>query len=419
MRLDNAAKLFPAIISEDLTTVFRVSASLKEPVKYSAIKEAVAITSQRFPYFSVSLGRGIFWYFLEFNKRLPRIQVEEEIPCTAFALNRKGEPLYRILVKSKRISVEFIHILTDGGGALEYMKSLLYTYLTLTGRQISSTGDIIIPGMPVSPEESEDGYIKFFQKLPPPAKLVKAWHLPFKLNLSPKLRILRAEVRVDEFLRVSRKHKVSLSEYFVSVYLFSIQKIFISAEGKSKKDRQKVLRVQVPVNMRNKLPSKTMRNFTLFVLPEIDVRLGTYTFEEILRSVHLQFQISTDIKQISRFLSSNVSYEKLLIVRIMPLFIKKMVIAAIYRKLASKRWTGMVTNLGLVTLPGEMEEMIDSFEFIPTPPNDKVKAGCALISYKDKMRICFGNITKSRELERNILMHLSADGIHVKVMNNS
>ena len=118
-----------------------------------------------------------------------------------------------------------------------------------------------------------------------------------------------------------------------------------------------------------------MRNFSLFVLPEIDVRLGTYTFEEILKSVHHQLQISTDVKQISRFLSSNVSYEKLFIIRIMPLFIKKMVIAAIYRKLASKRWTGMVTNLGLVTLPEEMEDLVDSFELIPTPPNDKGE-GC-------------------------------------------
>ncbi len=89
LKLDNAAKLFPAIISEDLTSVFRITASLKEPVRYSAIKEAVAITSERFPYFSVSLGSGIFWYFLEFNDQLPRIQAEEEIPCTAFAVKQK------------------------------------------------------------------------------------------------------------------------------------------------------------------------------------------------------------------------------------------------------------------------------------------------------------------------------------------
>ena len=141
LKLDNAAKLFPAIISEDLTSVFRLTASLKEPVRYSALKEAVAITSKRFPYFSVSLGSGIFWHFLEFKDLLPRIQVEEEIPCTAFAVNRKNEPLYRVIIKRNRISVEFIHILTDGGGGLEYLKSLLYTYLTLTGKHISSPGE--------------------------------------------------------------------------------------------------------------------------------------------------------------------------------------------------------------------------------------------------------------------------------------
>ena len=154
-------------------------------------------------------------------------------------------------------------------------------------------------------------------------------------------------VKVDEILELSHKYKVSLTEYFVSVYFFSLQKIFISTKGKSKKDKRKVLRIEVPINMRSKFPSRTMRNFSLFVLPEIDVRLGTYTFEEILKSIHHQSQISTDIKQISRFLSSNVSYEKLLIIRIMPLFIKRMVTASIYRKLASRRWTGMVTNLGL------------------------------------------------------------------------
>jgi NRPS condensation-like uncharacterized protein len=418
MKLDNAAKLFPAIMSDDLTSVFRITASLKEPVRYSAIREAVAITSRRFPYFSVSLGSGIFWHFLELNDQLPRIQVDEKIPCTAFASKRKGELLYRVIIKGRRISVEFIHILTDGAGALEYLKTLLCTYLSLTGNHISSPGEIIQPGTPVSEEEYEDGYNRFFQKLPPPTRLVKAWHLPFKLNKKPKLRILRAEVNVDEILEVSRKYKASVTEYFVSAYHFSLQKIYISGKEKSKKEKRKVLRIEVPVNMRKIYPSKTMRNFSLFVLPEIDLRLGTYTFDEILSSVHHQMKISTDVKQISRFLSSNVSSEKLLIIRIMPLFIKKMVISSVYRGLASRRWTGIATNLGLVSLPPEMEDLIDSFELIPPPPNTKVKVSSALVSYKDKLRICFANITESFELERLILKHLSDAGIHVKILNN-
>ncbi|MBG0859664.1 MAG: hypothetical protein IQL11_09190 [Bacteroidales bacterium] len=399
--------------------MFRITVSLKEPVRYTAIREAVEVTSKRFPYFGGSLGSGIFWHFLEFNDQLPRIQVEEEIPCTAFAVSRKNEPLYRVLVKGKRISVEFIHILTDGAGALEYLKTLVYTYLTLAGKHISTSGEIILPSTPVSDEEIEDGYKKFFQKLPPPSRISRSWNLPFKLNKRPQLRVLSAEVRVDEILEAARKHKVSITEYFASVYLFSLEQIFLSEKGKNKKAKPEILRIEVPVNMRKIFPSRTMRNFSLFVEPEIDMRLGTYTFEEIIKSVHLQMQLNTEVKQISRFLSSNVSYEKLLIVRILPLVIKKIIISAVYKSVVSKRLTGLVTNLGLVTLPGEMEDLIDYIEVTPPPPNPKVKVNTALISFKDKLRICFSNITQSRELERHILSHLSDTGIHVKILNNN
>ena len=418
LKLDNAAKLFPAIMSNDLTSVFRITATLKEPVIYPAVREAVAITSGRFPYFSVSLGSGIFWHFLEFNDQIPRIQFDEETPCTAFAVKRKNEPLYRVILKRNMISVEFHHIITDGGGALECLKSLLYTYLTITGKKISSSENIVLPGTDVPEEEYEDAYNKFFQKLPAPDKLAKAWQLPFKINKNPRLRVLHVEMNTNELLDLSHRANVSLTEYFVAVYHHALQKVFLSHEKPGKKRRRKVLRIEVPVNMRNKLPTRTMRNFSLFVLPEIDLRLGDYTFEEIVQSVHHQLQISSDIKQISRFMSSNVSSEKLLLVRLMPLFVKKMVIASVYKSLARKRWSGIFTNLGRVKLPGEMEEMIDSFELIPPPPNPKVKVSCALISYRDKMRFCFCNISQSLELEQNIIRHFTDAGIYVKLIKN-
>lgn len=416
IELDNAAKLFPAIISRDLTSVFRISAILKNPVRYSALKEAVMITSERFPYFSVSLGSGLFWHYLEFNGKPPRIQPEEKIPCTAFAVSRKDEPLYRIVVRSNRISVEFIHILTDGAGAMEYLKSLLFTYLTLAGNHITSSDNIMLPGTPVSAEEFQDGYLKFFRKVPPPPKLDKAWHLPFGLGERPRLKVLKTEMKVDEVLALARRYNVSVTEYFVAVYFYALQNLFLSGNAKDLRKR-KVLRIQLPVNMRNKCSIRTMRNFSLFVLPEIDLRLGDYTFEEILTSVYHQLRISSEVKQISRFLSKNVSYEKLFLVRILPLFIKKLAIAAVYRGLASKRFTGIVTNLGKVNLPGEMTEMVDHIEIIPPPPNPKIKVCAAIVSYRDRLRITFCNITKSNELERLILKHYADAGIHVKILN--
>jgi NRPS condensation-like uncharacterized protein len=419
LKLDNAAKLFPAIMSGELTAVFRITASLKKPIKFSAIREAVEITSRRFPYFSVSLGSGLFWYYLEYNHQLPRIQTEEKVPCTAFAAKRKNEPLYRILVKKNRISVEFIHILTDGGGAFEYLKSLLYTYFRLNGSNIHSTEGIILPESPITEDEMEDGYKRFFRKsIPPPGKLTKAWHMPFRLDEKPRLKVIRSEIDLDKILNVARSHNVSVTEYMVSVYLFTLQKIYLEEKEKVKKQSRGVLRIEVPVNLRKKFPSKTMRNFSLFVLPEIDLRLGVYSFEEILRIVRYQLQTGADVKQITRFLSQNVGHEKSPFVRFLPLFIKSMAISAVYRRLGSNQCSGILTNLGVVKLPAEMEDLIESVELVPTPPNTHVKISCAMVTFRDHLRLNFGNISRSTNFEMYFLRHLTESGIPVKVLNN-
>lgn len=419
LKLDNAAKLYPAIMSGELTAVFRITASLKEPVKFSAIKEAVEVTSARFPYFSVSLGSGLFWHYLEYNHRLPRIQTEEAIPCTAFAAGRKDEPLYRILIKENRISVEFIHILTDGGGAFEYLKSLLYTYFRLTGKTINSSEGIILPESPIAVGELEDGFIRFFRKkIPPPGKQSKAWHLNFKLNNKPRLKIIVAEITLDQLVEVAKKLGVSVTEYVVSVYLFSLQKLYLEEKEKVKKQKRGVLRIEVPMNLRKKFPSITMRNFSLFILPEIDLRLGIYTFEEILKNVQHQIQSGAEVKQISRLLSQNVGHEKSLFIRILPLFIKSIAISAVYRKMGSIQCSGIMTNLGAARFPDDMEKNIDSIDLVPTPPNKYVKICCGMVTFKNKIRLTFCNISRSTELEKLFLNHLTESGIHVKIFNN-
>ena len=420
LKLDNAAKLFPAIMSAELTSVFRITVFLKKPIKFSAIKEAVEISSRRFPYFSVSLGSGLFWHYLEYNHQIPRILTEEKIPCTAFAAKRKNEPLYRILVKENRISVEFIHILTDGGGAFEYLKSLLYTYFRLNGNHIPSDEKIILPESPISEEEIEDGYKRFFRrKIPPPGKLTKAWHLPFLLDGKPRLKIIRSQITLDKLLEVARSYGVSVTEYMVSVYLFTLQMIYLEEIEKVKKQKRGVLRIEVPVNLRKKFPSKTMRNFSLFVLPEIDLRLGVYSFDEILNIVKYQLQTGADVKQITRFLSQNVGHEKSPFVRLLPLFIKSMAISAVYKRLGSNQCSGILTNLGRVKLPEEMENLIDTFEVVPTPPNTHVKISCAMVTFKNQLRLDFGNISRSTSFEMHFLKYLTESGIPVKVLNNN
>jgi NRPS condensation-like uncharacterized protein len=415
-KLDNAAKIYPAIITGELSNVFRITAYLYDPVRISAVTEAVRITSKRFPYFNVSLNKGAFWYYLETNNQLPRIHLEEPIPCTTFPLGHKKEVMYRILVRKNRISIESVHIITDGSGGLEYLKTLLYTYFRLLKRDVRITDGIMDPDDKPDPLESEDAFNKYFRKRVPHAeKISKAWHVPFPLSMKPRLQILQAETSVSRILSISKNHKVSITEYLVSVYLFTLQEIYLNSD---KKRSRRILRAQVPINLRRKYPSTTMRNFSLFVIPELDMRLGSYKFDEILIIVHHFMQLETSTKKLDRIISRNVGSEKNVLIRFMPLFIKKIALVLAYRKFGIDQFSGIITNLGSVNLPGGLDNLIKSISLTPPPPNKGIKISCAVVSCKDTMTLVFANITKSVEFERRFLKFLVNEGANVKMIMN-
>ncbi|MDO9066543.1 MAG: hypothetical protein Q7U96_05625, partial [Chloroflexota bacterium] len=91
---------------------------------------------------------------------------------------------------------------------------------------------------------------------------------------------------------------------------------------------------------------------------------------------------------------------------------------AVYKRLGSNQCSGIMTNLGAVNLPAEMEDHIDSFEVVPTPPNTHVKISCAMVTFRNKMRLNFCSISQSTGLEKHFLKHFTDSGIHVKVLNN-
>jgi hypothetical protein len=94
-----------------------------------------------------------------------------------------------------------------------------------------------------------------------------------------------------------------------------------------------------------------------------------------------------------------------------------MAISVVYKKLGSNQCSGILTNLGCVKLPKEMEDLIDSFELVPTPPNTHVKISCAMVTFRNQLHLNFGNISRSTNFEMHFLKHLTESGIPVKVLN--
>jgi NRPS condensation-like uncharacterized protein len=411
--LDNAAKIYPAVISDNITSVLRITVVLKQPVKIKQLLKAVLRAERRFPYLCVQLREGFFWYYLE---HLPRhIPVEADVYqlCRRFP---NESLLMRIPVKNRSINIECSHILTDGTGALELLKTILIFYADECGLAVPpeyQSGRSAV----VSEEEYEDAYIRYFKaEIPPMVKRSKAFHLPFPLKSSPRFERLNAVISLEQIKKISQDKGVSITVYLVAVYLYILQEISEGLNGTGKYKRNKKLRVQVPVNLRNIFPSKTMRNFTLFVMPEIDLRLGHYSFDEILKSVYHQTKLETDEKLINKNISRNVGSEKKLYIRGIPLFLKSLILRLKYYSLGTSQYSGVITNLGKIELPDETGSLVDYFIMTPPPPNKMLKINCGVAGFSEKLTLSFGNITQSQEFEERFLQFLEKRNISAEII---
>ena len=87
VKLDNAAKIYPAARSKSWSNVFRVSVTLKDEINPVIMKSALDVTLRRFPSISARLRKGLFWYYLEQLKDAPPISIEHSYPL--IGMNKK------------------------------------------------------------------------------------------------------------------------------------------------------------------------------------------------------------------------------------------------------------------------------------------------------------------------------------------
>jgi NRPS condensation-like uncharacterized protein len=416
--LDNAGAFMPGITNSTVTLAFRISATLSSTIVLPLLEEALAAISPRFPYYLGALRRGFFWYYMEAaSAKLPHVSADSKYPCLNMRA-RRGHFLFRIRAYSSRIAVEFCHILCDGAGALNFLKALILEYCRRTGEELPNPQGIFTAGERPDPEESEDAFNRHVRPgIPPPERVPRAFHIP-SLPLWPgQYRIITGQMPLDTLLSLSKRQGASLTEFLTSVYLAALQDLYYALPGPVRKALAPILAIEVPVNLRKLFPSRTMRNFTLYVLPSLDTRLGFYEFEEITSLVHRYMQESVCAKNISRQLSRNVMGGRSMLIRALPLGLKNMAAKLVYKRMGENTMSGSLSNLGPVQLPEDLSSLVENFTFIPAPSRGcKTKAAC--VSYKNNLELSFGSLAATPELERLFFTRLEGMGVHVGISSN-
>lgn len=413
-RLDNAGKIYPAIISPRRTSLFRLSITLREQIHASALQRALDRVMKRFPYFHVQLKAGLFWYYLETNEHSPKVERDSLYPCMAMNVKKGRMFLFRVRAFNRKIAVEFSHILTDGTGALIFLKTLIFQYFTETGRPFDREEDPFVfnPDDPPDQSEYEDSFKKFYnRKIPGGRRQKRAYHLSGKLLKKGKYHVITGIVRTEELLKESRKYKVSLTEFLTALLIESYRQY---CSGKVNRKYWKPIVVNVPVNLRPIFGSRTMKNFFIPLEPSIDPRLGEYTFEEIVSKVHHYMRHEVDTKVLNQQITRNVKGEMNTFIRLLPLFIKNLLLPLIYNILGENNYSTGLSNLGRVSFPEDMNHLIDQIEFIPAPSTGlKTKAG--IVSFAGNLYISFGRLTAENPIEMIFFRKIRKMGIPVKI----
>jgi hypothetical protein len=63
------------------------------------------------------------------------------------------------------------------------------------------------------------------------------------------------------------------------------------------------------------------------------MRLGPYSFEELLSQVHRRMQMEVDRRELGRQITRNVGAELMPVIRVTPLFVKDIFLGWVYRHL--------------------------------------------------------------------------------------
>lgn len=410
-KLDNTAHLFPVIAGDDKTNVYRISVILKEPVIGDTLQKALDMVLPKFDGFNVRLRRGFFWYYFEENgKPAPEVKEESTYPCRYILQNRNNSYLFRVTYYKCRINLEVFHVLTDGMGGLNFLKELTYQYLRLSHPKLrQQEGDRLSADTSLNLEDSflqnyKKGHAKNYRS--ERAYIIKAPRLH-----AQEFGVMHGYFNIPQLKSVCRSHGMSINEYLVALIIWSIYQGYLHG---AKTERP--IRAAVPVNLRPYFNSVTTKNFFVVVSAEFRTEKENYTLEEVLQIVKESLRTQITKENLEDIFSYNVSNEKNIAMRAVPLTIKNIAIRSVYTKTALANTT-TVTNIGNVKVQEAYEPYIEMFHAFLAMSKGQLLKG-TICSYQDTLVFTFSSVLQNPIVQKIFFRTLAAEGVDVQIESN-
>ncbi len=394
-KLDTAAKLFPAVSNKHNSSVFRVAVVLNEPVDAKILQLAANMIYERYSFFFMKLKKGFFWNYFDENLLNFRIEKEEDVPCSNIVSFENKDHYIKVLYYGNRISVEAFHSITDGSGASEYIKSLVYYYLCIKHGNVPSEGKVLL--FDDLEKNDEDSFTDYFHN-------VKINKNNIKLRNKNSLRIkgdkfkkgghnvVTLNLSIKSVKEYCKKKKCTITVFLVALMINTIHETY------QNKDNKPIV-IAVPVNLRKIFPSKTLKNFFGVINISYEVKQKD-SLENIIKYVAKEFNEVLTKEKLESSIHENIHLSNNIFTKHTPLLIKNFVIPVGFNFMGELKKTITISNIGQFEFPTELEQYISHTEVL-LYPTKKSPINCGICSCKETLSINFIRSIKDNKIVKN------------------
>ena len=414
-RLDTAALIFPATARRDWCNAFRVSAGLNETVDPELLQRAVNDLRHRFPSYYVALRKGFFWYYLEESDNRVEVRQDFAYPLTFMSSRELKRNCMRVLYYKNRIAVEFFHALTDGRGGSIFLCNLVARYLELRyGVEIPREGLIRDLNQKPTARELEDSFLKNAAEVAMSRKQETSYRLHGTREARGFRTLTTGVVDTQALLDTAHRYGVTVTALLAAVM---VESIIAMQNTERPRKRQRPVKVTIPVDLRRLYGSETLRNFSLVLDVGTDPRFGEYSLEELCRTIWHQLGACATPQHMAGMIAANVQPQQIVALRLAPVFLKNLVMDAVYRRSGESGGSLNISNITGLTLPEQMRPYVERMEFI-IGPQRSYPNNCSVLSYGGRTYINMIRNIRESELERRFFSRLVELGIAVEIESN-
>ena len=411
--LETSAKVYPAIISPRQPSVFRLSCTFDHEIDPMILQTALNVTMKRYPGFSMTLKRGSFWFYFEELETAPELKPEENYPCQMVDPAQEGGFLFRVTWYRSRVNLEVFHVITDGTGGMEFLKTLAYYYLLLSGEDVRPGEFVNTLKNKPTPEEQENSFLRYYDpQIPSDRADSAALHYSGTPLLPGHLRALHIRTETAPLLELAHEAEVSLTEYLTAQLLRSFWEVLAETT-----DSDLPVKISVPINLRKIFPSRTLRNFTYFSNIGGPLSDKDEPFRATAQKIRTMLRASCMPESLVSRLNPNVSSEQNPLLRAAPLSLKQLVLREAHHILGDNLFTASFSNLGVIRLDDSMRKHIKGFDF-GLSVSDRIPLNLSMCSFDDTVFMTFSSGVEERDIEKTFSRKLIGEGLRLQVFSS-